>query len=145
MGENKNNAILFKHSKQTEQELFSELKSSRAGLGEQDALNRIKIYGHNEIAKKKRFSVLKQILLKFKNPLILMLIVIVAFSFFFGEKVSAFIILAMIIISIFMEFMQEYKSEQAMEKLEEIVGYHLTILIVHSHRKVLILMVPLIF
>ena len=65
--------------------LFGKFNTSHKGLGEEEARNRLDEYGYNEPARKKRRTILIQILSKFLNPLVIVLLVIAVFSLFFGE------------------------------------------------------------
>lgn len=101
--------------------LFEKLKTSEKGLSDQEANNRILEYGLNEPAKKKKRTALRQILSKFLNPLVIVLLIIGAFSLFFGEKISAFLVFLMAIMSVALSFVQEYRASKAAEKLSEMV------------------------
>ena len=73
--------------------LFEKLKTSENGLSEEEAENRLSDYGFNEPARKKKRTILFQILSKFVNPLVIVLLIIAAFSLFFGEKMSAVLVI----------------------------------------------------
>ena len=75
--------------------LFEKFKTSQKGLSEGEAEKRLEEYGHNEPARKKRRTILIQILSKFLNPLVIVLLVIAAFSLFFGEKIEALLVILM--------------------------------------------------
>ena len=108
--------------------LYRELKTQNLGLSQDEAEQRIKVYGLNEPARKKKRSILKEILSKFLNPLVLVLIIIGFFSLYFGEKVEALLVLAMVLLSVFLSFIQEYRSGQAAENLAKMVSTQCTVL-----------------
>ncbi|MCX5658051.1 MAG: magnesium-translocating P-type ATPase [Candidatus Omnitrophica bacterium] len=58
---------------------------------------------------------------KFLNPLVIVLIIIAGFSLFFGEKISAILVIAMAFISVFLSFIQEFRAGKEAEKLNEMV------------------------
>ncbi len=101
--------------------LFEKLKTSISGLSEEEAQERLKEYGYNEPAKKKKRNKVFQILSKFANPLVIVLLIIAIFSLFFGEKISALLVSLMAIISVFLSFIQEYRAGKEAEKLSEMV------------------------
>jgi len=101
--------------------IFKKLKTSEKGLSEQEAHRRLEDYGLNEPAKKKKRTILTQILSKFLNPLVIVLLIIAAFSIFFGEKISAVLVSLMAIMSVFLSFIQEYRAGREAEKLSEMV------------------------
>ncbi|MBI5418112.1 magnesium-translocating P-type ATPase [Candidatus Poribacteria bacterium] len=101
--------------------LYENLKTSDKGLTDEEAKERREEYGYNEPAKKKKRTALIQILSKFINPLVIVLLIIAAFSLFFGEKISASLVFAMAIISVVLSFVQEYRAGKEAEKLSEMV------------------------
>ena len=105
----------------TEKILFEKLNTSQKGLSDEEALKRLDDYGYNEPAKKKKRTIIKQILSKFINPLVIALLIIAAFSLFFGEKISAIIVMSMAVMSVGLSFVQEYKAGKEAEKLSEMV------------------------
>jgi Mg2+-importing ATPase len=82
---------------------------------------RLEEYGYNEPARKKKRAILFQILSKFINPLVIVLVIIAGFSLFFGEKISALLVILMAILSVFLSFIQEYRAGKEAEKLSEMV------------------------
>ncbi len=103
------------------EEVFSKLKTSPKGLSEKESKKRLEYYGLNEPARKKKRTILTQILSKFINPLVIVLIIICVFSLYFGSAVSAFLVFMMIVLSVLLSFIQEHRSEKAVEKLSEMV------------------------
>ena len=101
--------------------LLAKLQTSPNGLKEKEAKIRLEEYGPNEPAKKKKQNIFFQIISKFINPLVIVLLIIAVFSFFFGEKISATFVILMAFISVFLSFIQEYKAGKEAEKLSELV------------------------
>jgi len=101
--------------------LMDKFKTSLKGLTDSEAEKRLEEYGYNEPAKKKRRTILFQILSKFFNPLVIVLLIIAVFSLYFGEKVSAALVILMAIMSVFLSFIQEYRADKEAEKLSEMV------------------------
>jgi Mg2+-importing ATPase len=101
--------------------LFERLKTSEKGLTEKEAENRLLEYGFNEPARKKKSTILFQIFSKFVNPLVIVLLIIATFSLFFGEKISAVLVILMAVMSVFLSFVQEYRAGKGAERLSEMV------------------------
>ena len=101
--------------------LFEKFKTSPKGLNAGEAKDRIEEYGYNEPARKKRRTILIQILSKFLNPLVIVLLVIAGFSLFFGEKIEALLVMLMAALSVFLSFIQEHRAGKEAEKLSEMV------------------------
>ncbi len=107
--------------------IFEKLNTSAKGLSDEEAEKRLDEYGYNEPARKKKRTILFQILSKFVNPLVIVLLIIAGFSLFFGEKISALLVLLMAIMSVFLSFIQEYRAGKEAEKLSEMVRATATI------------------
>ncbi len=105
----------------TQETLFEKMGTSQKGLTDEEAKKRLSEYGFNEPAKKKKRTILFQILSKFLSPLVIVLLVIGVFSLFFGEKVSAILVMLMALISVLLSFVQEYRAGREAEKLSEMV------------------------
>jgi Mg2+-importing ATPase len=101
--------------------LLNKLKTSLKGLSEEEAGRRLEEYGFNEPARKKKRTILFQVLSKFLNPLVIVLLIIAGFSIFFGEKIGAILVVIMALISVFLSFIQEYRSGREAERLTEMV------------------------
>src|ERR1035438_1814310 len=61
------------------------LRSDERGLNEEESLTRRKQYGPNEVAKEKHKSVFLQLILNFKNPLVVLLLVLGLISYLTGD------------------------------------------------------------
>ncbi len=106
-------------AKQTNDEIFKALKSSPAGLTAQEASKRLKLYGLNEFAGKKKLQPVEIFFSKFKSPLLLLLIAAAIISGILGSHIEATVILAIVLGSAFIDFINTYKSAQAAEALQE--------------------------
>jgi Mg2+-importing ATPase len=91
------------------------------GLSSEEAENRLEVYGLNELAKKHRRSVIIEFLFHFKSPLVIILMIAGLISGILGELPNMVIILAIVFISVILDFYQEHKAENAAEMLKEAV------------------------
>jgi Mg2+-importing ATPase len=103
----------------TPEDIFAALKTSAHGLSPQEAAARLKTYGPNEFAGKKKLQPLLIFLSKFRNPLQILLIIAAIISGILGSHVEAVIILVIVFGSAFIDFFNTYKSAQAAEALQE--------------------------
>jgi Mg2+-importing ATPase len=101
------------------EDIFTTLKTSAKGLSQQEASARLKTYGLNEFAGKKKLQPFLIFFSKFKSPLLLLLIVAAIVSGILGSHIEAVIILAIVLGSAFIDFFNTYKSAQAAEALQE--------------------------
>lgn len=101
--------------------VLEQLRVSLKGLSEEEARTRLERYGANEPAKKKKRTLLLQILSRFVNPLVIVLLIIAGFSLFFGERISAILVILMALMSVLLSFFQEYRAGKEAERLSEMV------------------------
>jgi Ca2+-transporting ATPase len=114
--------------------VLMELGVSREGLSSQEALERLKRFGPNEIRKVKRRTALHMFLDEFKDVFILLLIAATIFSAIVGyyemvqggEFLEAFAdsitIGAIVILCAVTGFVQEYRAEKAVEALKKLAA-----------------------
>lgn len=67
----------------------------------------------------KKDAALLAFLSRFKNPLVLILLLAAFLSFFFGDKASFFIIITIVLLSVGLDFFNTYRSQQAAEALKD--------------------------
>jgi Mg2+-importing ATPase len=106
-------------AKKTPEGIFAALKTSARGLSPQEAASRLKTYGPNEFAGRKKLQPILIFLSKFRNPLQILLIVAAIISGILGSHIEAIIILVIVFGSAFIDFFNTYKSAQAAEALQE--------------------------
>ena len=99
------------------QKLTTALQSSDEGISQTEAANRLQRYGMNSLETKKRTSAFGLLLSQFKSPLVLILIFASIISAFVGEWTDAAIVLAVVIGSTTLGFVQEFRAGNAVEKL----------------------------
>ena len=88
------------------------------GLTKNEVEKRFQEFGPNEIVRGKKMSAVVDFLLRFKNPLVIILLVAAIISAFLGDSVSAAIIITIVIASILLDFINTYKSQKAAELLK---------------------------
>jgi Mg2+-importing ATPase len=98
-------------------QLLSALNASRDGLQAADAEQRLKRYGPNTIGAQRQATALRLLLSQFKSPLVLILIFAAIVSGIVGEWVDASIVLAIVLGSTILGFVQEYAASNAVENL----------------------------
>jgi P-type Mg2+ transporter len=107
--------------------LFQKFNTSISGLNEESVEERVEEFGLNEPAKKKRRNIFLQILLKFSNPLVIVLLIIATSSLFLDNKIGAYLIYLMAVTSVMLTFIQEYRANREAEKLIEMVSSTATV------------------
>ena len=99
-------------------ELTRQLGANTNGLTSVEAAARLKRYGANRLEIQRRFSLLRKILSRFRNPLVLILLAAATVSAFTGDIASLVIISAMVLFSVLLDSVQEYRAEQAADQLK---------------------------
>ncbi len=121
-------AELLASGKQSLPDIFQELKSSPSGLSHNEARGRLRKYGHNEVAHEKPPTWYELLLNNVKNPFVVLMAILAVVSLFLGQYDSVVIIFFMIIVSVLMRFIQEFRSSKAAEKLRALVSTKATVI-----------------
>lgn len=101
----------------TPEQLLTELRSSSNGLSQDDAERRLQQYGPNALKAGRQATAFGLLLNQFKSPLVLILVFAAIISAIAGEWPDAAIVLAVVIGSTTLGFVQEYRASDAIEKL----------------------------
>ena len=108
--------------------LLATLESTAGGLTAADAEQRLATLGPNVLEAKKKATALGLFLNQFKSPIILILIFATGVSAVTKEWVDAVIILAIVLGSALLSFVQEYSASNGAEKLRAQVTVKATLL-----------------
>ena len=114
--------------KKSEQEIMEKLKTNRNGLKQEEANERIKKYGLNELPKAKKDNIFKIFFSEFNDPIIWLLIVSIIFSFIVGEVVDACAIIFIILIDAIVGTIQEWKASKSAEALQDLIKVQVKVL-----------------
>ncbi|MFZ1213870.1 MAG: magnesium-translocating P-type ATPase, partial [Pseudolabrys sp.] len=88
------------------------------GLNSTEAAARLLRHGANTLDSRQKYSFLLKVLSRFRNPLVLILLVAAVISGFTGDVASLVIISTMVLLSVLLDSVQEYRAEQAAEQLK---------------------------
>jgi len=111
-----------------EAELLASLGSGPSGLTSAAAAAALKEAGPNSVAVGARQTVLRDLLHRCRNPLVIQLLVIAAVSYFMGDLRSTVVVGGMVFLSVIISYVQEARSSNAVEKLQKMVKTTVTIL-----------------
>ncbi|MFQ6085342.1 MAG: cation-translocating P-type ATPase [Candidatus Bathyarchaeia archaeon] len=92
------------------------------GLSSDEAKRRLEKYGPNELVAEKGFSILGLLIDQFKDAFIIMLLFATVASYFVGEVTDAILIAIIVILSATVGFIQEYRSEKALEAMKALTA-----------------------
>jgi Ca2+-transporting ATPase len=121
-------------------EVFNSLKSNLQGLTSDEAKRRLDEIGPNELTQEKKISPWALLLDQFKSVLVIILLVAVALSVVIGlvnhkpgaglpeEITDALVILAIVIAVVILGFIEEFRSEKALDALKRMAAPTATVL-----------------
>jgi len=95
------------------------VNSTHAGLSEDEALQRISVYGKNELQEGKKQTIAGMLLEQFKDVMIIILLIAGVISAFLHEYADAAIILIVVVINAILGVAQQSKAEKALEALKK--------------------------
>ncbi|MEQ1560754.1 MAG: magnesium-translocating P-type ATPase [Methyloglobulus sp.] len=96
--------------------------SDTTGLSSTEARLRLAKFGPNLFRDHQQRSLILQFLARFKNPLVILLLVASAISAFTGEMTNFVIITVMVLLSVTLDFVQEHRAGKAAESLRHSVS-----------------------
>ena len=108
--------------------LLTQLESSPEGLSQHEADLRAKRFGPNTLREHGERALILQYLKHFKNPLVLVLLAASMFSAVTGETAGAGIIWIIVLMSVTLDFVQEYRAGRAADKLKQAVAVQASVL-----------------
>jgi P-type Mg2+ transporter len=112
-----------KFSSEDVSQALSELQSSEKGLSPDDARERLRATGRNEL-EEASFSLIKLMRRRAHSSFLYLLLAASGLSYFLGERLDALLILIFIAINISLETYQEYHSEKATRLLKRYLVVH---------------------
>ena len=105
----------------TPEEALKSLSTTDQGLHKSQVESLQEEFGPNEISRERKANFFLEILRRFANPLVVLLLIICAVSLSMGDLRSTLVVGGMILISVFLAYFQEAKSNRAVEKLRALV------------------------
>jgi Mg2+-importing ATPase len=99
-------------------ELLESLSANPDGLKAEEATRRLARDGRNALGAAPQFSIILKVLGRFRNPLVLVLLFAACISALTGDVPSFVIILSMVVLSVVLDSVQEFRAEQAAEQLK---------------------------
>ena len=107
--------------KKEQNEIYEILKTSHEGLTTKEVKHRLEKYGKNEIPKKKPDSFFLIMFKQLMDPIELLLVAAMGFSFMINEVIDGIAILFIIVVDLLMGTFQEWKANKNAEALSKLV------------------------
>ena len=108
--------------------LLAELRAGPQGLDETEAIARREITSLNSLRPRRERAAILLFLAHFRNPLVVVLLVASVIAAFLGDVRSFVIISLIVLISVLLDFVQEYRAGRAAERLRGTVAVHATVM-----------------
>ncbi len=102
-------------------DIIKALETSTAGLTNAEVETRLSLYGENILSKQRKEPIWEKLLREFIHPPALVLLVVGFAALLQRDLVLALIIWSIILVNTGFSFWREYRAEQAIEKLREIL------------------------
>ncbi len=110
------------------QDLFDKLDSREIGLTSEEAKCRLEKYWYNELPKNNPDNVFTIFFRQLKDPIVLILIVTIIFSFVIGENVDAIAIIFIVLVDLIMGTVQEWKAIKNAESLSNMIKFMVNVI-----------------
>lgn len=107
--------------KESIENILKKTNSKISGLSDKEVEKRLLKYGKNELPKKKKDSFIIIFLKQIKEPLVILLIVAMIFSFIIKENIDGYAILFIIMVDLILGTFQEWKAEKTAESLANLI------------------------
>jgi Mg2+-importing ATPase len=113
--------------------VYRVLMTSEQGLTEPHVQRALQKHGKNVVAHEPPPPWYRMLLRYVKNPFVLVLLVIGTVSFLTGDLKATVVVSAMVALSVLIQFVQEYRSSQAAERLKALVRNTSTVTRQYEH------------
>ena len=115
------------HSMDTDEALDS-LNVKKDGLSQEEVQKRLQQYGLNELQKEKGTSPIRMFFEQFTDILMVILLIATALTLWMGEIVDAIVIMTIVLATAILGFVEEFRSEKAVEALKKMTAPTATVL-----------------
>ena len=105
----------------SDRDLFLNLRTSLQGLSEEDAQSRLEEYGPNEVSAQKPTPGILLFLQAFNDPFVYVLAALAIVSLLTNDIEAAVVMTIMILASVLITFIQEYRSQKASIEFKEMI------------------------
>jgi Mg2+-importing ATPase len=107
--------------------VLQQLRTSPAGLSEDEVATRLEEYGLNEVAHERRHEWLHRLWVAVRNPLVILLTVLSILSYATDDVPGGTLMLVMVVLGVTLRFVQETKANNAAAKLKAMIKVTATV------------------
>lgn len=113
---------------QTQQEVLDQFNTTTKGLSSSQAKEHQEKYGLNELKQEESKSTLQMFLDNFKDPMVIILLIVAGIQIALGEVFESAVILAIVILSAVITVIQEKKAAESLESLRNLSSPSATVI-----------------
>src|ERR1700726_5291416 len=99
-------------------EIFQRLNTSPGGLSEEEAAERLAVFGPNEVAQEAKHTWLGRLWSATRNPLVILLTVLAILSYATADIAGGTVMMLMVLLGVMLRFVQETRADHAAAKLK---------------------------
>ena len=104
---------------ETTDKVLETLGSSPKGLQQSEVDKRLEEHGYNEISRRDKKSILSMLVDSFKDPMVIVLLIVALVQVAIGEWIESLIIFVVLILNAILSVVQTKKAEDSLESLEK--------------------------
>jgi Mg2+-importing ATPase len=112
-------------------DILARLKTTPTGLSEEEAAERLEVFGPNEVGQEKHHGWLQRLYVAMRNPLVILLSVLAIITFATAGEPSdiagGVLMVLMVVLGISLRFIQETKADNAAAKLKAMIKVTATV------------------
>ena len=108
-------------------EILQRLKTSPNGLSQEEAVERLEVFGPNEVAYEEKEGWLHRLYVSARNPLVILLTLLATVSFATGDFRAGTVMMLMVFLGLSLRFIQESKADNAAAKLKAMITVTATV------------------
>jgi P-type Mg2+ transporter len=103
-------------------ELFERLKTSPTGLSEEEAAERLEVFGPNEVAQEAKHTWLWRLWTATRNPLVILLTVLAILSYATDDFAGGTVMMLMVLLGVMLRLVQETRADNAAARLKAMIS-----------------------
>jgi len=108
-------------------ETLQRLGTSLEGLSEEEAVERLEIFGLNEVAHERKHEWLHRLWVAVRNPLVILLTILATLSYLTDDFAGGTVMMVMVVLGVSLRFIQETKAGNAAAKLKAMIKVTATV------------------
>ena len=109
-------------------ELWQRINTGPAGLSDEEAAERLEVFGPNEVAQEAKHTWLRRLWTATRNPLVILLTVLAILSYATDDFAGGTVMMLMVVLGVMLRFVQETRADNAAAKLKAMISVTATVL-----------------